>query len=587
MAIKLVIEGQAVQLVPGQEIRLKIKSGLLNFEVIEPTISYPFDLPYTDANRRAFGHIDQVASTRKFSKEYDAQLEVDGLLLNTGKFVLEKVVPYDGFSGYFKADAGIISSRKEESVLNFLDEVLTLSHYSDAYSGQYDGLDSDFVFPKLNYRTEKSLFHNYPYATTANTFNRLCLCVKIKYVLTKVLEGLGFEAVYLIDDYLFNQAIFIGRQFLSSTPTNNVQLAVRDFVPDMTVSAFLRSVKAMFGIALSFNSRTGKCKIGYLKDILSSTDVVDWTAKASPRPTIEQSKSQGSGTFSFGYAPEAGEEQIEPVITKNDLPIAFEHQEKVCLVLRENQYYKAQAFESPAGTTQYAWQVAYPALLSQELEGLGKDVHCDFVPLPNSFRYIYHYTDAKIIDNGNGKVRITNLGRGFPEQPTIRLTNVRNLGTEWQATTNRESFHIDLPFLDYVEDESNVEFEWQVGDNNEPLPDVQLELQQHPMVSLWHGLQGISSPFRYAASSGYALVANFKLSPTALRWEADGGLLANQFADFITLMQHGKQVAHKTRLTLVDLLNFDPFRKVRIDGNEFVVGALEGKESIKVTTFLV
>ncbi|MGB0521436.1 MAG: hypothetical protein ACPGJS_00680 [Flammeovirgaceae bacterium] len=583
MAIRLLIDGQAVQLAPKQQIRLKLKSGLLNFEVIEPTVSYPFDLPYTDANRRAFGHIDQVASTRKFAQEYEAQLEVDGLLLNTGKFVLEKVIPYDRFSGYFKADAGTISSRKEESILHFLDEVLSFNHYTDAYSAQYDALDSDFVFPKLNYRTESSLFHNYPFAVTANAFNRLCLCVKLKYVLTKVLEGLDFEPVYLVDDYLFNQAIFIGKRFLSSTPAGAFTLAVRDYVPDMTVSAFLRSIKAMFGIALSFNSRTGKCKIGYLKDILSATNALDWTDRAVPRPEIEEPESQGSGTFSFGYAAEANEEQLTPVVTAQDLPDAFENLDKVCLVLRENQYYKASTYNTPSETSSYGWQVAYPALLNQEVEGIGKAVSCDFVPLPNSFQFIYKYTEAKIVDNGNGKVRITGLGRNFPEQPLIRITNVRSLGNEWQATTNRQANFIDLPFLDYEQDENNVEFEWQFGDNNELLPDVQLELQQQPLVSLWHGVHN----YRYASAAGYSLTASFQLSPTALRWEQNGGLIADQFSDFIELLQNGKQVTHQVWLKLVEVLNFDSFRKVRIDGSEFVVGEVELNKMFQVTNSYV
>ena len=574
MATRLLIEGNALELFVGQTLSIKKKSGLLNFEVIEPTISFPFDLPYTPANIRAFGHIDQLASTRKFAKEYEAQLEVDGLLLYVGKFVLEKVIPKTQFSGYFKADAGSISTQGETSILDFLEEQVSLNHYSDAYSNHYASLESDFVFPKINYRTERSIFHNFPYAIAANSFNRLCLCVKISYVLKKLVEGLGFAPVLLIDDYLFNQAIFIGSKVLTSTPAGAFSLAVRDYVPDMSVSAFLRSIRATFGIALAFDSRTGKCKIGYLKDILTTTAASDWTAKAAPHPELERMGDGSGGTFAFDSFEKLEEEKIAPVDKKLALPSAIENEGKLCLVRWENQYYKAMVQTTSLESNVYVWEPFAPALDPLTFTDIDFEVKTDFAPLPNSFSFVYTYSKAKIIDNGSGKVRITGLGRDFPEEVVIRITSVRALGDTWQATANRSSNYIDLPFLDFIEEESGVEFEWLVSNNNELLPDARLDLQDKPMISLWHGNA-------YANASGIAADGSAQLSP-ALRWE--DGLVSAQFTEFLELLQFGKQITHKARLKLIDLINFDPFEKIMIDGNVFVIGELEGKMGNKLMT---
>ena len=59
-----------------------------------------------------------------------------------------------------------------------------------------------------------------------------------------------------------------------------------------------------------------------------------------------------------------------------------------------------------------------------------------------------------------------------------------------------------------------------------------------------------------------------------LRW-GDNGLIASQFLDFIELLDGGKQVEYQGNLKLVDLVNFDPFQKIRIDGDEFVMAELE------------
>jgi hypothetical protein len=61
--------------------------GLLDFKGLDPTISIPMQLPYTDHNRRLFGHAERPASVADLGI-YPSHIEYDGLVIEEGKFLL-------------------------------------------------------------------------------------------------------------------------------------------------------------------------------------------------------------------------------------------------------------------------------------------------------------------------------------------------------------------------------------------------------------------------------------------------------------------------------------------------------------------
>ena len=124
MAIRLLINGMQADLGASQSITLRQLSDFFNLEVVEATVSFPFDLPDTPINRRIFKHVQIPASTELLTEEHPATVEADGALVRKGIFVLDR---YRGaFEGYFKADAGVFSSMKDQLIGEFVDDVIEL-----------------------------------------------------------------------------------------------------------------------------------------------------------------------------------------------------------------------------------------------------------------------------------------------------------------------------------------------------------------------------------------------------------------------------------------------------------------------------
>ena len=582
----------------GQQIDFKKRSGVLDFTTIQGSVSVPFDLPITDTNRKALDYIDEPASTSQITAEYEAILDVGGVLYSTGKFVLEQAQKKSLISGYFKADAGKVSDQANNSILDYLSDSVNLSSAAAAYQAPYSDLTSDFVFPWLNYRSQifaavrinpdtgELESSTIPFRRNANQGNVLCLCMKIKYILQRVIEGLGFTPIIEANDYLFNNSIFIGRQFLEDFTGGPLSLEVKDYAPDVSLASFLRSVRVFFGIAVSFNSSNNTCKVSYVKDLINTNNFKDLTYAAAPYPLKEKIAIPDSGTFSFGFTPSSDEEQIAPVNRQQDLPDPELNLGKIALVKLENRFWKASAFRDDTGSiNNFHWQPEYPALFSQEQSSIPSDMKCDFVPVSNGFTFIHQYRlgDARIVNNGSGKVRIEGLIPalfGFLVSSgtiAIRITNIEDYGNEFHLTGNRNSTYIDLLTLDYQADFFNVDFDWAETNLNAIIPDVLEEFQTLPMVSIWHGLRGSASPYLYASSSNLDIDALTELLSVALRWEGAEGIIAQQFTEYIQLSSLPVQFTHQLLLKITDLLNFDPLEKARIDGLNYLTTILTAK----------
>ena len=281
------IDGEPADLTPGTRTTLERWNPLLDFESIQGSRVYGFELPDTPTNRRLLGYFyqDQVGyQARKFRCEK----YLYGYLIEQGFVMIHQVKP-TGFSLFFTQNLGEIFGDSQNVLLSQLGlgtdpvpatPVAAANQLTDRYC--YPTLQNASFYGNQAVAGFNGLVNEY----TSGAYNPTARVPMpfLKWVFTQfsALTGWSFGGQFWQDPDL-SRLIFYNLFSLdgvSGAPA--VDINSNNHLPDLTLPNLLIDLRKLFNLYLEFDIRRNVCTMDFGNDVLASGEVVDWTDKARP-----------------------------------------------------------------------------------------------------------------------------------------------------------------------------------------------------------------------------------------------------------------------------------------------------------------
>lgn len=631
--IGIKINGQLLKLLPDTTIDLDIDCDIFNFNEIEGTYSFPFTVPNDKEghNRSIFGFADILEST-SFHKDQEyknVELMFAGNMLFSGSVYLEE---FDGenFEIYFSTGASEVSAYSEKKLQEIITTVLDHGLTEAQFKAKYVNADLEFVFPWIYFREDYHIMNQ-------SSDNNISPQFKLWYVIEKLFAEIGypardkglFKSSLFKNIILFSNASYLYRKNRRGEAAEfSSKIDVKNYMPDITFNDFIKGLRVLFGLLFIFDSRKKECVIKLFKDIVNSTDHIDWTNKVLVNPDVKNEKYDPL-IFAFDIkenytrlGDNPSEQDLEeytklaPVHVLSDLPDPDDFN-KICLVLDQNAWYRLNYENSDrdrprrGAEPDWVWEQFSDAVLPYHEVGKdGMELRSKLIPMRRDEAFVRGLANVKI-RNSSGKVRIsyTNVtradrprgGRGFTPATTtrgwdppvraikvgdyVKITNPQDMETDWAICTDAKTDGLtkdqwaDID-LDYTDDADGAEvsvrehYGYSLPDWKGPYGGFRSTAP--PYLLLYHGVQprGIGGvTYRMASPDNYNKYSPYeKIGPLALRWEGEDGLIEHFWKDFLQFRRKSaKVVTFKVKLEYKDLYNFDPTKKIIIRGTTYLV----------------
>lgn len=619
--MKLRLEtGEVLHFAPGQKLQVEFPLNPFTFKAIELPRAYSFNLPASPENIAALelAHLPAVSTARSF-KGFDSRLQVLGTELR-GKLNLNKAArkSYDAQFAAVLPELGEFAERKIADILK--DLVHEFADTDFAHLNTYlTAPDVPIHFPEMKIGNRiHNEFRNGAYHKPEQVDDPAPVpIVNLLYVFEKCVEAIGWRvrnpdwhtaypdiakielcnrrplplqydvSVETVD--LSDPESGQGGLRTDVTTLNNVTLPesirIADFLPDWTFGQLLNTLRGMFGLVITPDSKFRALDIRFADDTFSET-AEDWTDSAEDAQEVEPYPFNG---LRFKWAKDSADERLKNL--PENAPESFEEAQAISeltataegaigLVRSQNRYYTRNRL--PNGDLE--WQPGAFALSAYQTTPPGKkdvtEIAADAMPQQTTSLLLFDGRGGKIINNGGGKVRLAHVNTVQLRPALITLKNARNHPNSLPALVGQEAnFYADLS-MNFVQEEDNIEWTRQVA-HRRALPDHQGGLivadesgnvpTQAPRLVFWHGLtEGLfGEEYPYASFSNYNLKRE-KLAAFSLRWEGEEGLAATFYGRISKALTDARQVTQNFRLPADRIAKLRPGLRIRVRETVYV-----------------
>lgn len=404
--LNLKINNTFLKLLAGQNVSFLLKNLLFETDFIAGSRTSAFKIVNDDVAQKTFGFPEEIASkTQPYSfVEFDAEVYFNNtLLLYRGKFKL-RLATKTYYEGNFIFGISDLSSQKDRTLAQVLGNESYVFETDNLQTEikktlQLDNLPTEpntspIVFPVAKLANQ---FHNayksdnymIPTFGRASTYDLsytggFLPFIKVIFILELVIQKLGYtiitpnwtenypdlrKLIFFATKLLNVKIIYEGRE-----PTTVIEdVKYGDYLPEMTVSELLNSLKNMFGLFFDFNSKYKTVKIFVINDLLQTTEYQDITTKVSPKHKVTPYNENKGFVFQFdkfdddqitGYLEkpitDLSKYTYHTVLKKSDLPNpVFVPREHIYLVLSEHRYYCQTRINVGWEEWAYPWQDYY------------------------------------------------------------------------------------------------------------------------------------------------------------------------------------------------------------------------------------
>lgn len=279
--IDIRIEGEPADLTPGSPLTLERFNPLLDFDTVQGSRVYGFELPNTPTNRRLLGYFYQPQvpyQARKFRCEkYEW-----GQLVEQGFVMIQEVRP-TGFSLFFTQNLGEIFGDYQTVPLSRLGlhtsaiaPVASVNHLTDPYC--FPTIQNDGFYGNQAVSGWNGLMNEFIAGTYYNPNARVPMYfLRWVYAQFGLLTGWTFTGQFWQDPDLVRLLLYntYSLDGLSQINSNN-------HLPDLTLGGLTIDLRKLFNLYLEFDVRRRICTMDFADDVLAGGEVVDWTDKAHP-----------------------------------------------------------------------------------------------------------------------------------------------------------------------------------------------------------------------------------------------------------------------------------------------------------------
>lgn len=284
--IDIRIDGEPADLTPATNLTLERFNPLLDFDTIQGSRVYGFDLPDTPTNRRLLGYFYQPQVGYQ-ARKFRCEKYVHGQLIEQGYVMIHEVRP-EGFSLYFTQNLGEIFGDSQNVLLSQLGlgmepvaaaPVAAANHLTDRYC--YPTIQNDAFYGNQAVTGFNGLVNEYISTGATPGYNATARVPMpfLRWVFSQfsALTGWSFAGQFWQDPDLARLILFNLFSLDGQTSIN-----ANNHLPELTLPQLLIDLRKLFNLYLEFDVRRNICTMDFGANVLASGDVVDWTDKARP-----------------------------------------------------------------------------------------------------------------------------------------------------------------------------------------------------------------------------------------------------------------------------------------------------------------
>jgi hypothetical protein len=351
--ITILIGGQAIDLSSNTEIEFEYNHPGLELDQQAGSYGLTVKVPVTPTNMAVFGHPDVIGNTKDINAlRYEYTILFQGVTLSSGIARLSFPITNKSYSVYFVVSGfGFFIKDKKLTDYDWGGAIAkttgqTATEWNDYVKDCFAGTHADaakFCFPTMmnlgikgvdDSSSYKSRFINYFHQSGDSTvffFNLYSPATFVRYMLEEIFrqEGWSIDLSYFTSDPELN-TLTIGTHIVKEiyavytpgsgvAPVNTIDdtINLADFMPSMTVSELINSLRRTFNLFFLFNPTRRHCKVISMNDIIAGrTKVINWDEQWDGSMEIEQLASINGYTFAF-------EQDSEDIILEDYLQKMF------------------------------------------------------------------------------------------------------------------------------------------------------------------------------------------------------------------------------------------------------------------------
>lgn len=308
------IDGEPADLTPATTLTLERFNPLFDFEALQGSRVYGFDLPNTPTNRRLLGYFyqDQVGYQ---SRKFRCEKYMNGQLIEQG-FVMIHEAKAEGFSLFFTKNLGQIFGDYQNLMLSQLGlgtdaiaPVAAANHLTDRYC--FPTIQNDSFYGNVAVSGFTGLMNEY--SGSAYLANARVPMPFLKWVFQQFgnLTGWSFSGQFWQDPDLARLILFNLFSLDGQTVINS-----NNHLPNMTLPQLVIDLRKLFNLYVEFDTQQKICTMDFCNDILASNVVVDWTDKARPNHTKNP---ETANRLELSYELDSNDGLLKPVPADLDI----------------------------------------------------------------------------------------------------------------------------------------------------------------------------------------------------------------------------------------------------------------------------
>jgi hypothetical protein len=597
--ISLKKEGTAIILPPGQSVRIEDRNDVLNFDTIDPVISWPFNLP-TEPNAQAFGFPERIDSTVKTLREYDAEVLLNETPWKTGILKIQKASK-STITANFRGRSGVLTQYKDTPIAELVTAIITYDTIDPAVEIPLfnAAANSPVVFPVIGLQG-KTAYH------PLNVGSAKMPCFRVAYILKQIFITLGLDYISEVSALGndFKKWIIFGNKGFTTFPSGDLPatIPVADYLPAITLSDFLKSIRTLDATTESVQNDNNRFTKSSFDKVLTDPLFVDYSDSLHGSPASEEIKKPNI-SLSFDSADRfvntdaiEGNYIGELADLAALLVVASPSRDDIHFLLQENAYYKYLYDEVNDELYWAEYASPFQSLVNTDAQALTSKIS------PCHKRDYYVRTvdaaAAPVISDNAGKVRITYslppVSIGFGIEPTfIYMENLTDESVgkyktgRWYAITGWSFaatvvIDVALDFVDvgtcevFVKVEQDyfvpiVEGEFGASDL------VTMGNSNAPRIAIYHGIQeyrSTTTEYAYSSCDPYNS-KGAKIGTEAIRFVQSDSLVKTYWKKAILFMANTRLVTGQFFLDIQQLQAFDVFTKCRINGVDLIIRLLK------------
>lgn len=589
--------GELLDLLPDTSVELELVSPAFATADESGSFGYPFDLPGTATNHRLTGHAYLLEKRDVIGASLPARLSVSGLPVADGLLKLTYPASRERIRVFFVVNrfADLVKNRSIRDVdYPAREEYATDFGPLEARMGEVVAPNSaEFVFYPSMLSSEGGFVQNdykdgafrlfaqmdgmaQPGADLSTFYFTAVPHPYLKDVYRRVVQHHG----YSLEDGLFStaadlrQVVLHHHRLVGADEANDLlYIDLKESVPDLSISSFLRAVDAVFNTrAFVFTTRL-RYKLVQLQDLLD-TKAVEWTDRAGPAHEVTPIEHNG---FELKY------DWTSDPLHESWLEWHFKEMFK------------------PGFNGFYNWPNARSVSRIEELEDVEAPTFKDTYYVEDAGAFYYraalHWSRVayklkgetpdplSLPDGEEGDVWFGTTTRqyyiflraaagGIPAWHHLAFERVANItigngGTAFSATAQSVNLRmIDLSTLPYPIPSDHLV--------SSPQSIANLPADKSLRLLIYRGLDATEYPgYRYPfATPDVYDTRGVAVGTHSLRWDGPHGLYEMFWKRWLDFLGTTRKVTRTLRLSAADVFNLDLTQQVRIENINYLIGKI-------------